>query len=147
MHKLVAILGTGMLGMPLFATVDLQGRIHAQGAGLAHFSGGGFLEGRLAAGVIIVKGDPARVDVEGYGRKYRIDDGFVYEGARGKIDVVGCGSDKILASVGAVLHLAGNWDVTPHGHGVTPLPRANAAPRPIIRSTLTATSVTASPRG
>jgi hypothetical protein len=123
MRRLLAILATGILGMTLFATVasaatvDLQGRIHAGGAGLAHFNGGGSLEGRLAAGVIIVKGDPARVDVEGYGRKYRIDDGFVYEGARGQIRIVGRDLDITLAGAGAELHAAGNWDVILHGHG------------------------------
>jgi hypothetical protein len=60
MRRLLTILATRIVGMTLFATVDLQGRIHAGGSGLAHFSGGGFLEGRLAAGVIIVKGNPAR---------------------------------------------------------------------------------------
>ena len=70
MRRLLAILAVGILGMTLFATmasaatVDLQGRLNAQGSGLAHFSGGGMLEGKLAAGVIIVHGDPARLEVE-----------------------------------------------------------------------------------
>ena len=123
MRRLLAILAVGVLGMTLFATVasaatvDLQGRLNAQGSGLAHFSGGGLLEGKVAAGVMIVHGDPDRLEVEGYGRRYRIDNGFVYEGARGKIRVVGRDLDITIAGAGIELHAAGNWDVVLHGYG------------------------------
>ena len=69
MRKLLTILATGILGVAMFATVvsaatvDLQGKFHAQGVGLAHFSGGDVLEGKVGAGVIIVHGDPARLEL------------------------------------------------------------------------------------
>ena len=123
MRKLLAILATGIFGMTMFATVasaatvDLQSRFHAQGAGLAHLSGGGLVEGNVNAGVMIVHGDPARLEVEGYGRRYRIDNGFVYEGARGKITVVGRDLDITIAGAGVELNAAGNWDIVLHGQG------------------------------
>ena len=123
MRKLLTILATGILGVALFATVvsaatvDLQGKFHAQGVGLAHFSGGGVLEGKVGAGVIIVHGDPARLEVEGYGRRYRIENGFVFEGARGKITIVGRDLDITIAGAGLDLNAAGNWDIVLHGQG------------------------------